>query len=41
MLDGGALDINWREDGHVIMTGPAALAFEGTFDPALLAGAGR
>src|SRR5438874_1943779 len=41
MLDGGALDINWREDGHVVMTGPAALAFEGTFDPALLAGAGR
>jgi len=41
MLDGGTLDINWREDGHVVMTGPAALAFEGTFDPALLAGAGR
>ena len=41
MLDGGTLDINWREDGHVIMTGPASLAFEGTFDPALLAGARR
>ena len=41
ILDGGTLDINWREDGHVIMTGPAALAFEGTFDPALLAGARR
>jgi diaminopimelate epimerase len=41
MLDGGTLDINWREDGHVIMTGPAALAFEGTFDPALLAGTRR
>ena len=41
MLDGGALDINWREDGRVIMTGPAALAFEGTFDPALLAGSRR
>ena len=40
MLDGGTLDINWREDGHVIMTGPAALAFEGKFDPALLAGSG-
>ena len=36
-LDGGALDIDWREDGHVIMTGPAALSFEGSFDPALLA----
>jgi diaminopimelate epimerase len=37
-LDGGSLDIKWREDGHVIMTGPAALSFEGSFDPALLAG---
>jgi diaminopimelate epimerase len=36
-LDGGSLDIYWREDGHVIMTGPAALSFEGAFDPALLA----
>jgi diaminopimelate epimerase len=36
-LDGGSLDIEWREDGHVIMTGPAALSFEGRFDPALLA----
>ena len=38
-LDGGELDILWREDadgepGHVMMTGPAALAFEGSFDPA-------
>jgi diaminopimelate epimerase len=30
-LDGGRLDIAWREDGHVIMTGPAALSFEGSF----------
>ena len=37
-LDGGTLDIDWREDGHVVMTGPAALAFEGSFDAALLAG---
>jgi diaminopimelate epimerase len=37
-LNGGTLDIRWREDGHVIMTGPAALAFEGSFDAALLAG---
>jgi len=37
-LDGGTLDISWREDGHVIMTGPAALAFEGSVDAALLAG---
>jgi diaminopimelate epimerase len=38
-LDGGALEIAWREDGHVIMTGPAALSFEGTFDTALLTAA--
>jgi diaminopimelate epimerase len=37
-LDGGTLDIAWREDGHVIMTGPVALSFEGAFDTNLLAG---
>jgi diaminopimelate epimerase len=37
-LDGGILDITWREDGHVIMTGPVAVSFEGTFDPQLLSG---
>ena len=41
VLDGGALDIFWREDGHVIMSGPAVLAFEGSFDTALLAGSDR
>lgn len=35
-LDGGALDIAWRQDRHVIMTGPAALSFEGAFDTGLL-----
>jgi diaminopimelate epimerase len=35
-LDGGTLDIAWREDGHVIMTGPATLSFEGVFDTDLL-----
>jgi diaminopimelate epimerase len=39
-LDGGCLDIDWRADGHVVMTGPAALSFEGAFDAALLAGGG-
>ena len=37
-LDGGTLDIAWHDNGHVIMTGPVALSFEGTFDPSLLAG---
>ena len=35
-LDGGTLHIAWREDGHVIMTGPATLSFEGSFDADLL-----
>jgi diaminopimelate epimerase len=35
-LDGGSLDITWREDGHVIMRGPATLSFEGAFDADLL-----
>ncbi len=35
-LDGGDLHIEWREDGHVIMTGPATLAFSGTMDASLL-----
>jgi diaminopimelate epimerase len=43
VLDGGDLDILWRPDGeegggHVVMTGPATLAFEGSVDAALLAG---
>jgi diaminopimelate epimerase len=36
ILDGGSLDIEWREDGHVLMTGPATLVFEGRFDSALI-----
>lgn len=28
-LDGGDLQIAWRTDGHVVMTGPAALSFKG------------
>ncbi len=37
-LDGGELDIEWCDNGHVIMTGPAMLAFDGSIDAALLAG---
>jgi diaminopimelate epimerase len=36
ILDGGALEIEWREDGHVFMTGPVAVSFSGTLDPSLL-----
>jgi len=37
-LDGGFLDIDWREaDDHITMTGPAALSYRGTLAPELLA----
>jgi diaminopimelate epimerase len=40
-LPGGDLSIEWRErDDHVLMTGPVAYEYEGTFDPALFAAAG-
>lgn len=35
-LDGGRLDIVWREDGHVVMTGPVATSFHGHLPPAFL-----
>ena len=38
VLDGGPLNIEWREDGRVLMTGPVATSFEGTLGPELLAG---
>jgi diaminopimelate epimerase len=37
-LPGGELTIEWRErDDHVLMTGPVAFEFNGTFDPKLFA----
>ncbi|MBB5700528.1 diaminopimelate epimerase [Ochrobactrum daejeonense] len=33
-VPGGPLRIEWRDDDHVIMTGPAEWEFGGTFDPA-------
>jgi diaminopimelate epimerase len=40
-LPGGELGIEWREsDGHVLMTGPVELEFEGRFDPNLFGKAG-
>ena len=35
-LDGGDLQILWRDDGHVVMTGPVAESFTGVIDPSLL-----
>jgi diaminopimelate epimerase len=31
-VDGGELEIAWREDGHVLMTGPVATSFIGEID---------
>jgi len=33
VLDGGTLTIEWREsDGHILMTGPATLAYRGEIE---------
>jgi diaminopimelate epimerase len=32
LVDGGELEIEWRADNHVLMTGPVATAFRGTLD---------
>jgi diaminopimelate epimerase len=37
VADGGSLEIDWRDDNHVIMTGPVAVSFTGTLDASLLA----
>jgi diaminopimelate epimerase len=37
VADGGALEIDWRDDNHVIMTGPVAVSFTGMLDASLLA----
>jgi diaminopimelate epimerase len=36
-LPGGPLSIEWRDDGHVMMTGPVEAEFDGTVDPETLA----
>ena len=36
ILDGGSLEIVWREDGNVLMAGPVIGSFEGVLDPSLL-----
>ncbi len=37
LLDGGPLEIEWLDDGHVCMTGPVAQSFTGALEPSLLA----
>lgn len=36
ILDGGSIEIVWREDGHVLMAGPVTRSFEGVLTPSLL-----
>lgn len=36
-LPGGPLIIEWRNDGHILMTGPVQTEFEGLVDPTTLA----
>ena len=36
ITDGGPLEIEWRADGHVLMTGSTSVSFTGTLDPSLL-----
>lgn len=36
ILDGGTLQIEWLENGHVLMTGPVAFSFAGELSDALL-----
>jgi diaminopimelate epimerase len=36
VVDGGELNILWREDNHVLMTGPVATSFKGEIDLATL-----
>lgn len=36
VLDGGELEIEWRDDGHVLMTGPTTTSFSGTLDAELV-----
>ena len=35
-LDGGTLQVTWRQDGHAVMTGPVATAYNGVLSADLL-----
>jgi diaminopimelate epimerase len=38
LLERGSLTVEWRDDGHVLLTGPVATSYTGSIDPSLLAG---
>lgn len=40
VLDGGPLQIEWLENGHVLMTGPVATSYRGLLDPGFFGGHG-
>jgi diaminopimelate epimerase len=35
-LDGGALSVEWRDDDHVVMSGPVATSFSGAFEAVMI-----
>ncbi len=35
MMDGGALHVTWRDDDHVLLSGPVATSFSGVLDGGL------
>ncbi len=35
LLDGGSLSVDWRADGHVVVSGAVATVFRGVLDPAV------
>ena len=37
LMDGGTLVAEWREDGHVLLTGPVAVSFTGVLDEGVAA----
>ena len=37
MMDGGALSVTWRGDGHVLLSGPVAISFSGVLDGSVAA----
>jgi len=37
IMDGGSLTVEWREDNHVLLTGPVAVSFTGAMDGHLAA----
>lgn len=40
VVDGGTLNIEWREDGHVVLSGPAEESFRGVIDESAFSGPG-